>query len=107
MPDSYEPIPYAVTRNKYDKLPTVHFSEALTMEDNLAFQLVCKWGMITAVDDGEDSAGRAKMRGETPTEMVERALSTAEIFYSRIRELGWTVKVGLPLTEPESEAATG
>lgn len=45
--------------------------------------------MIAAQSDGEDSAGRSKLRLQTPQELVERACNVAGLMYEEIKARGW------------------
>jgi len=59
------------------------------MEAKLAASMVERWGMIAAIPDGEDSAGRAKLRLATPAELAARACDTAEMLMKRFHMNGW------------------
>lgn len=59
----------------------------------LASVLVEKWALVAAAPDGEDSAGRAKMRLLTPDELVERSVLIAERFFETMRARGYLVAV--------------
>lgn len=50
-----------------------------------AMQLLEKWGLVAAIPDGEDSAGRAKLRLPTVNEIVTRAFDIAEVSMSEAR----------------------
>lgn len=52
-------------------------TEMPSFEAELAFILLEKWGPVCAMPDGEDSAGRAKVRGMTPAETVQHAFDIA------------------------------
>jgi hypothetical protein len=65
----------------------------LDLAAGMAFDLLSKWGMVAAVDNGEDSSGRAKVRLSTPEEVVERAVKTAELFLRVADERGWICTV--------------
>lgn len=82
-----------------------HPTEHATLVARMAVQMAEKWGMVTAEDGGEDSAGRAKTRLSTPVEVVERAVSVAEELARVLRDRGHIVSVP-PLDElyPESDA---
>ena len=56
----------------------------------LAGLLVERWGLVAAIVDGEDSAGRAKLRLSTPEELVLRACEVAERLVEECRSRGWT-----------------
>lgn len=68
---------------------TLHDTEAPNFEARLAIALVEKWGMVSGVEGGEDSSGRAKLRLMTPGEVVERAVATSELLAKTIREKNW------------------
>jgi len=63
----------------YLKTCLMHNTEVAEDEARLAFSLIERWGMISGVDDGEDSAGRAKIRLATPEELVARAFECAKL----------------------------
>lgn len=54
----------------------------------LAFDLIERWGLVAAMPDGEDSAGRAKLRLPTSAELVARAFAIAEQALSCAHERG-------------------
>lgn len=56
-----------------------HDNEALEQTAKLAFDLIGRWGTVAAAPDGEDSSGRAKLRLQTPQELVNRAFECAEL----------------------------
>lgn len=66
-----------------------HERDLPSWEARLACTLVEKWGMIAAVDAGEDSAGRAKGRLMDPAEVVARACNIAEMTAAECRRRGW------------------
>lgn len=73
--------------------PVVHETEHPSFEARLAVTLLEKWGMIAAEPDGEDSAGRAKLRLSTPQELAARACNVASETTAEIRKRGWFVPI--------------
>lgn len=67
----------------------------------LAQELLARWGMVSAVEDGEDSAGRAKVRLQGPQEMVMRACATAELAYQEFKKRGWVLDLPDPMPPKE------
>lgn len=57
-----------------------------------AMALLEKWGLVTAEDGGEDTAGRAKLRKLTPKEVVGYAFDVAHYTYEEIARRGWIVE---------------
>ena len=70
-----------------------HDDEALEQTAKLAFDLVARWGCVAATPDGEDSTGRAKLRLQTPTELVSRAFDCAELAMKAARSGGHVAKM--------------
>ena len=63
----------------------LHHSEIPEDEAKLAFSLLERWGMVAAAPDGEDSAGRSKLKLSTPDELVERAFAVAKLAFDKAR----------------------
>jgi len=63
-----------------------HETEMPTMEANMAFNLLEKWGMITFTDAGEDTAGRQKGKLLPVKETVKRAFDIAEAAFEEMRK---------------------
>lgn len=49
--------------------------------------------MVAAEPDGEESAGRAKLRLSTPQELGKRACNVAEEIATEIRKRDWFVEL--------------
>jgi hypothetical protein len=67
---------------------TIH---SLQMPDQVAataLQMIERWGCIAAVPDGEDRAGRSRLRLQTPDELATYAFKAAEAFWAKAHELG-------------------
>ena len=62
--------------------------EHLELEAKMAVEFAVKWGMVAAMPDGEDTAGRQKLRLATPAELVERSLNVARLMYEGVRARG-------------------
>jgi hypothetical protein len=104
----YKPIDTRVTvHKKYadPPKPTIQHGEHWGVESSLAAVLVERWGMVAAVEDGEDSAGRARLRLATPEEVVARAVKCATLLVDECRSRGLMVEVPLGLVAVEDEAA--
>lgn len=101
----YEPIEIHVIPSKYGEAARLEYSEVVGAEAHLAQELIRAWGMVAAIGNGEDSAGRAKLRLQTPAELVDRATATAEAFFTEVRARGWTTKIPPKLVEAGKESA--
>jgi hypothetical protein len=67
-----------VVADKYQKKDiVVHRREILDETARTAISFIERWGMVAAVPDGEDTAGRQKLRLSTPKELVDRAFEIA------------------------------
>lgn len=78
-------------RNSAKKF-VIHETELLNQEARFACALVERWGLVAAMPDGEDSAGRAKMRLPTPQELSSRSCEMAAAIFAEFRSRGWTVE---------------
>src|SRR5690349_12323012 len=72
----------------FDKAIQIHETEQLEREAQMAFVLIERWGMVAGIEDGEDSAGRARVRLSTPSELVARAFAVARLAMDRARQNG-------------------
>jgi hypothetical protein len=62
----------------------------------IAKEMVLRWGMAAAVENGEDSAGRQRIRTATPEELVQRACNTAELLVAEFERRGWYLDLPPP-----------
>jgi hypothetical protein len=54
-----------------------------------AKEIISRFALIAGDDNGEDSAGRAKARRQTPGEIVSFACDTAEKAFEEFEKRGW------------------
>ena len=73
----------------------LHHTVNFNRRASIAGEFVTKWGMVLGVPDGEDSAGRSRLRLATPTEVVDRAVETADLLMTRFDQLGWLTETTL------------
>lgn len=87
-----------------DKRPriTIHSLEHPNNEARFAFSCIERWAMIAAEPDGNDEAGRAKVRRMEPKELVAHAFETAHLAFEEARERGWLIP-GLTREEIEDK----
>ena len=108
MSDPYVPVRVSarVDGDTYGK-PGIVFrsAEVLGAEADLAVRLLEHWGLVASESDGEDSAGRHRIRRASPEEVVARALDTATLLYSEARKRGLLVSVPEVPTHAEWKAA--
>ncbi len=67
----------------------------------LAINLVERWGGVAGKLDGEDSRGRARIGLQTPEELVERAVTCAELLVAAINAKGWLHDVPAEIEKAE------
>lgn len=84
----------AIVTDKYGPRGAVivHDDEILQFEGDLACRLIERWGVVAAAPDGEDAAGRQKIRLGTPEEVVDRACACAALMTEQLRLRGWLSK---------------
>ncbi len=81
------------------KEPVLYSKFFLGMEAKIAIEMVQRWGMIAGVNDGEDSAGRSKVRIMTIEELVQRACDSAQRLTEEFEKREWL----LILPEPQTK----
>ena len=59
----------------------------------MAFALIERWGAVAAEADGEDSTGRAKLKLQSPADLVKRAFDIAEAAIAEAKKRGLTINV--------------
>lgn len=93
-----KPFEFEAFDNNFQGPPTwtIFRRETLSPEAEFAYRLVERWGMVAGYPDGEDSAGRQRIRNMTPAEMVDRATTTASLFWGEITRMGWVQDIPSP-----------
>lgn len=62
-----------------------------------AMHLMDHFGVVAATDTDQcDPAGRAKLRLQTPEEVVTRACAIAELAYAEFEKRGWMLELPAP-----------
>jgi len=79
----------------------IYSTKAPTRRAILAMQLLERWGMVAAHEDGEDTAGRQKFRLLLPDELVSRACETADQAIMEIEKRGWYLEIPAPTDATE------
>lgn len=74
------------------KTLVAHETEQLDQEAKLAVEMAVRWGMVAALEDGEDSSGRQKLKLLSPAEVCERAFQVAHQMMVKARERGLVVQ---------------
>lgn len=96
LPTEMKRSPYGEGIKGHD-LPVIHGTKALQGTARLAATLIERWGLVAAEVEGEDSAGRAKIRRLTPDELVRDACNTAEAAWDEFEKRGWLLDIPLPV----------
>lgn len=74
-----------------DKEVLLFHTEHPDVVASFAMNIIEKHAMVAADGDGEDSSGRAKLRLQTPEELVERSFRIAELTMEKARSTGHMV----------------
>lgn len=88
--------PNAWVEPKFDRYENhfgllTHAKYCIDQKVVFAQQIIERWAMVAGEPDGEDAAGRQKLRMQTPTEIVDRACDIAEKAFTAFEERGWVV----------------
>lgn len=67
----------------------------LSADPRATFAMSCleRWGVVASEPDGEDSAGRQKLRLLSVTDLVARACDTAEQAFKAFDQRGWLLAI--------------
>lgn len=76
-------------------------SEIPNPQAAFAMHLAEKLGLVAGEVDGEDSAGRQKLRLLTSGEVAQRACAIAADTWEQFRKRGWLLDVPVPDETPE------
>lgn len=67
-------------------------------------ELLGRWGMVAAITDGEDSAGRQRLRLGTIEETITRAFEMADGAIAEAERRGWFLELPEPkLAKPREK----
>lgn len=86
---------------------TVCNKVAFTLVAQMAVDMVTRWGLVAALPEGEDSAGRQKIRSQEPTELAKAACDTAAALWKEFESRDWLVAIPMPrkIEKPVEEEA--
>jgi len=89
----------------YEREPVIstHDNEHLTIKARVCLEMIQRWALVAAEDDGEDSHGRSKLKLSEPDALVNRATILTELAFKRFHEKNWIVK--LPSLHEATEKA--
>jgi hypothetical protein len=102
-------LPATMKRNLYGEgidghtLPMLHKVKEMQGSARLACALIERWGIVAAEVDGEDSAGRSRLRRLTPDELVKNACETADAAMNEFEKRGWLIEIPMPVPVPAKE----
>ncbi len=74
----------------------LHSQFGMNMRADFVGQLLKHLALVTGEADGEDSAGRQKLRLMTPIEVAKRACDIADAAWQEFNDRGWLVEMPLP-----------
>lgn len=92
----------ALEREEYDggTRVMIHMRAMAEPQADFARQCIERWGLIAGTPDGEDSAGRAKLRLATSEELVSRACEVAEKLFAEFERREWLTDIVEPKAAP-------
>ena len=76
-----------------DERYMLHNLQQPDLRAQLACQFAERWAMVAAVEDGEDSAGRQKLRRMTPGELADHACECVSALMEQFQVRGWLLHV--------------
>ncbi len=92
-----------IVAKKYDVLsqPFSYDKVVYDRRAEMAIIMLEKWGMVAAIDNGEDTAGRAKLGLMPIGELIDRAFECADAAYQEIEKRGWSMEIPAPTIEKD------
>jgi hypothetical protein len=69
----------------------------------LASEIASRFALIAAIPEGEDSAGRQKLRLPTATELAARSCDIAAALWAEFEERDWLLDLPAPVLPTERE----
>ena len=88
-------LEFIVEKQYGDRMPTVRINETehLNQQSKIALDMMCRWGLVAANQDGEDSSGRSKLKLATEEEIVKRAVKMTELAFAEFSSRGWITNI--------------
>ena len=98
-------IGYQVRRSYEVTRPEVYPLVQVDFRADLAKHIVERWALVAAIPDGEDSAGRQKLRLPDPLELAKRACDIAEETWTEFESRGWVLRIPAPVYDKPKTTA--
>lgn len=90
-------VDFKINKNKWsnEQNPhvSIHDTDILTPQAEFVKDLVARWGMVSALDDGEDSRGRHQLKLMPPAAVVERAMEVSNLMYKAFDDNNMLIKL--------------
>lgn len=64
-------------------------NHTISMEARIVLSIIERWAAVAGEPDGEDTAGRSKLRLQEPAEVVDRACEVAKAAVDAFEARGW------------------
>lgn len=95
--------PYVIEQKTYGGGTEVKVagSECPLPAATLAMEIATRCALIAAIPDGEDSAGRQKLRLPTADELAVRSCEIAAALFAQFQSREWIMDLPAPKTETE------
>ena len=78
---------------KDDAEVSINDTDYLGVKARIVVELVSRWGIVAAIPDGEDSAGRQRLRMMTPGELVDRSMDIADKMFGELELRDWMIQL--------------
>lgn len=90
-----------VDREKRYTSPEVRVYKTLYPSQRAVFaqELLARWGLVAAEPDGEDSAGRQKLKPLSVESLVTRACEMSQLAFEEFQKREWLLELPNPYEE--------
>lgn len=86
------PIEQKIELDYHDDPKTqLNDNDVFSNKANIIIEMINRWGMVSGIPDGEDSAGRAKIKLMPPEILVNRAFVIADLMFEELAARDWSI----------------
>lgn len=78
-------------RHSNEAKTNINDNDVFSSKAKIVVEMINRWGMVTGIPDGEDSAGRAKLKLMPPEILVSRAFVIADLMFDELEARDWSI----------------
>lgn len=86
-----------IHKNRFDYETKIliesHETDYLSIKGRACLDMILRWGMVAADNDGEDSTGRSRLKLQPVSEVIDRAIKMTQALFEAIEGKGWVCQL--------------